>query len=169
MKRNVIILASLGLMFNFTAYHGQSIQHQMKTDQKATKKMQLTACTPNLMVRDVKKSIDFYTEVLGFELLQSAPKTGPLQWAYVKKGSTHLMFQSEASLKAEFKELDHFVQGGAFTFFIQVKDPEGWYEKVKDKVRILKPYGVTSYNGANEFVMMDINGFILHFSDITFE
>lgn len=133
------------------------------------KYVQLRAFTPNLMVEDVKQTIAYYTNILGFELLQSAPEKGLLQWAYVKKGNARLMFQSSASLKGEFKELEKYGPGGALTFFLQVSDTKQWFDAIKDKVTIIKPYGITPYNGANEFVFMDINGFILHVSDISFE
>lgn len=87
----------------------------------------------------------------------------------MKKENVKIMFQSSVSLKDEFKELESYDRGGALTFFIQVADTKLWYDKIKDKIRIIKPYGVTSYNGANEFVFMDINGFIMHVSDLTLE
>lgn len=46
-----------------------------------------------------------------------------------------------------------------------VEDLQKWYKAIKDKTNVIKPMHKTFY-GANEFAIMDINGFILTFSDI---
>jgi lactoylglutathione lyase len=169
MKQNVLKLTALTLLINLGFRNNQDQQPQMKHYQKIENPMKVNASTPNLMVENMSQTINYYTQLLGFELIHAAPKQGPLQWAYVKKGKAEFMFQAKESLKAEFEELEAYDQGGALTFFIQVEDTKAWYDELKGKVNILKPYGVTAYNGANEFVIMDLNGFILHFSDIRFD
>ena len=75
------------------------------------------------------------------------------------------MFQKDKSIKAEYKELENYEKGGALTLYIQVEDLQKWYKTIKDKANIINPMHKTFY-GANEFAIMDINGFILTFSDI---
>lgn len=127
--------------------------------------MELKSLTPNLMVKDVNKTLDFYTNVLGFELLQTVPEKGTFDWGFVKSGNVKLMVQKETSIKSEYKELDGYENGGAQTLYIQVEGLQKWYETIKDKTNVIKPMHKTFY-GANEFAIMDINGFILTFSDI---
>ncbi|MCD4698818.1 MAG: VOC family protein [Bacteroidales bacterium] len=127
--------------------------------------MELKSLTPNLMVKDVNKTLDFYTNVLGFELLQTVPEKGTFDWGFVKLGNVMLMFQKDTSIKAEYKELENYEKGGAFTLYIQVEELQKWYETIKDKTKVIKPWHKTFY-GANEFAIIDINGFILTFSDI---
>lgn len=76
------------------------------------------------------------------------------------------MFQSTASLQQEFVQLKGRKMGGALTIWIQVENIKEYYNQIKDKVEVIKPLGVTDYNGATEFVIKDVNGFILHFSDL---
>ena len=124
----------------------------------------LKALNTNLMVDDVAKTLIFY-ESIGFTVLQKAPKEKP-EWAFVEKDGVSLMFQSTSSLQQEFEELKPLSMGAALTFWIQVENIEAYYEEVKGKAKVIKPLGITAYNGATEFVIQDINNFILHFSNL---
>lgn len=126
--------------------------------------IKLKALHTNLMVDDVASTLSFYTSI-GFSINQQAPEKNPV-WAYVSKDNVSLMFQSTASLQHEFFQLKRQKMGGALTLWIQVKNIKEYYSQIKDKVEVIKPLGVTEYNGATEFVILDVNGFILHFSDL---
>ena len=127
--------------------------------------MELKSLTPNLMVKNVNETLEYYTNILGFTLLQTVPEKGIFDWGFVKSGNVILMFQKDTSIKAEYKELENYEKGGALTLYIQVEDLQKWYKTIKDKANIINPMHKTFY-GANEFAIMDINGFILTFSDI---
>ncbi len=127
--------------------------------------MILQSLTPNLMVKDVNLTLDYYINILGFELLQTVPEKGILDWAFVKLGEVKIMIQKETSIQLEYKELKQYKSGGALTFYIKVKGLQKWYETIKDKTNVIKSMHKTFY-GANEFAIIDLNGFILTFSDI---
>lgn len=118
------------------------------------------------MVKDVNETLKYYTTVLGFTLVDTNPEKGVLEWGFVKKGNVGLMFQQEASMKKEYKELTMYEPGGALTLYVRVQGIEEWYREIKDKVRVIKPLNKTFY-GAMEFALTDINGFILTFSEMT--
>ena len=120
--------------------------------------------TPNFMVLNLQETVDFYTKVLGFEI-----KTSVSEWAYLKRGNCEIMFQPAKTLLNEFPELLTTKTGGGLIIFIQLDNINKYYEQVNDKVNIIRPLGITQYNGATEFVIQDMNGNILHFSDIVFE
>ena len=61
--------------------------------------------TPNLMVADVAKTIEYYEKVLGFETIMSVPCDEKLVFAIVQSNNIMLMFQDEQSLKAEYPQL----------------------------------------------------------------
>ncbi|MGL1885581.1 MAG: VOC family protein [Reichenbachiella sp.] len=124
----------------------------------------LKSISNNLMVKDVDETLTYYTD-LGFEIVHKSPASGPAYWAYVKKDHVELFFQSTASLTEEFPELESYVRGGSLTLWFHVNNISKWYEEIKDKTKVIRPFGITPYNGAKEFVIMDLNGFILHFSD----
>lgn len=118
----------------------------------------------NLMVNNVDETIAYYRNI-GFEIIHKSPKKGPAYWAYLQKDDVELFFQSKETLIQEFPELENQKQGGALTLWFSVENVFEWYEAIKDKTEVIRPFGITDYNGAKEFVIKDINGFILHFSD----
>lgn len=122
--------------------------------------MTLKKMTPNLMVHNLQETVEFYTTILGFEVKLSLSK-----WVYPKKDHSEIMFQSAKTLLSEFPELlTANARGGVLILFIQMDNINEYYEKVKDKVKIIRSPGVTPYNGANEFVIQDLNNTIFHFS-----
>ncbi len=118
----------------------------------------------NLMVDHVQKTLDYY-ESLGFTTIQKAPNRSP-EWAMIRKDNISLMFQSTKSLTTEFPQLNNQPIGRPLTLWIQTENIDSYYEKIKNKVKIIKEFGITKYNGAKEFVIEDNNGFILHFSNM---
>ncbi len=124
----------------------------------------LKSISNNLMVNNVDDTLDYYTNI-GFNIIHKSPEEGAPYWAYVEKDDIELFFQSKKSLTEEFPELQKYEQGGALTLWFRVDNISKWYEEIKDKTEVIRPFGITDYNGAREFVIRDINGFILHFSD----
>jgi len=124
----------------------------------------LKSISNNLMVKDVDETLTYYTNI-GFKIVHKSPESGTAYWAFVKKDQVELFFQSKTSLVEEFPELSSYEKGGALTLWFRVDNISQWYEEIKSKTEVIRPFGITPYNGAKEFVIMDINGFILHFSD----
>ena len=56
--------------------------------------------------------------------------------------------------------------GGQFTFtlYVSMENTKDFYEKIKDKVEIVKELHKTWY-GADEFVVRDLNGYIIYFAE----
>lgn len=130
-----------------------------------TKGMTVQSLTPNLGVNDVNATVEYYKK-LGFELRQSVPAEGKLDWAMISAGGAALMFQEEASLKAEYPELQDRSVGGDLTFYVSVSDALALYERLKDSVTIVKQPHKTFY-GADEFAIRDLNGYILTIAQST--
>lgn len=125
----------------------------------------LESLTPNLMVQDVNKTLDYYIDTLGFELMDTNPTTGTYEWAYVKLGEVGLMFQEETSLQKEYQELNQQKTGGGLTLYIRVTHIQALYQDLAPKVHVVKPLNKTFYN-AHEFAIADPNGYILTFSEL---
>jgi uncharacterized glyoxalase superfamily protein PhnB len=130
--------------------------------------------TTNMMVEEVSRTVDFYSEVLGFELVMGVleksqeivttrQKGQALGFAIMKCGNIEMMFQAKRSLTEEIPELSGMDIGGSLTFYIEVQDVRGLYAKLKDKVTIIKDMQTTFY-GKQEFYIRDCNGYILTFA-----
>jgi len=130
--------------------------------------------TTNMMVEDVSRTVDFYRNILGFELVMGVleksqeivttrQKGQALGFAIMKCGNIEMMFQAKQSLAEEVPEFSGMDIGGSLTFYIEVQDVKGLYAKLKDKVTIVKDMQTTFY-GKQEFYIRDCNGYILTFA-----
>lgn len=125
--------------------------------------MKLGNLVPNVMVEDVNQTIEFYKETLDFEVLATAPETGQFDWAMLGNGETRLMFQSRTSLGGEIPTLAGRPIGASMTFYIQTDSIQVLHDKLQGKVEFVQELHTTFY-GAQEFAVLDCNGYILAFS-----
>jgi len=118
---------------------------------------------PNIFVKDINATIAFYN-ILGFDLAMSVPEEGPdLVWAMMVKGNVTFMFQTFDSLANELPEISRN-NGASLLLYIKLKNIRTFFEVIKDKVTVLKGLETTFY-GATEFSVLDINNYVLTFAE----
>ncbi len=118
--------------------------------------------SPNIFTNDINATVDFY-KLLGFEIAMSVPETGEnLVWAMMTNGKVTMMFQTFESLAEELPEINRN-NGGSLLLYINVGDINALFNKVKDKVTVLKGLETTFY-GATEFSILDNNNYVLTFA-----
>jgi uncharacterized glyoxalase superfamily protein PhnB len=122
--------------------------------------------TPNLMVEDVARTLSFYREVLGFQVLTTLPKQEPFDFAIVQRDGVELMFQSRASLSDNVPALTGVPIGASQTLYIEVEGVRDLHQALHDQVEIVVDFHTTFY-GTQEFYFRDINGYVLSFSEAT--
>ena len=122
----------------------------------------MQSLTPNIFVRDIQKTIDFYKQ-LGFKVTMSVPEEGDLIWAMMSCENATFMFQTFDSLGDEIHEISR-KDGGSLLFYIQVKEIRKFHDRIKDKVKVIKGLEKTFY-GATEFSILDNNGYVLTFAE----
>lgn len=126
--------------------------------------MKIQSFSPNLMVYDVQETIDYYNDLLGFELVQSVPdENGTLQWAMMKKNEFVVMFQEMSSLQMDIPFFKEISPGGSLNFYIKIDDVKSFYDEVKEAYRLVSDLEKSLYNTL-EFSISDINGYILTFA-----
>ena len=126
--------------------------------------MMLKKLTPNLMVEDVARTLAFYRDVLGFEVIMTLPEAQPLDFAIMKRDGVELMFQSRSSLSDNVPALTGSPIGASQTFYIEVTGLKDLYQRLRDKVEIVVDLHTTFY-GTQEFYFRDVNGYIVSFSE----
>jgi len=137
--------------------------------------MALTKLTPNLMVEDVNRTVEFYQEVLGFEfvmgvieelqeILTSYQQDRLLDYAMMKCGNVEMMFQAKRSFIEALPLLRGRGIGGTLTLYMELDSVSELYVRIKDKVTIVKDLHTTFY-GMQEFYIEDCNGYILAFAE----
>lgn len=127
----------------------------------------------NLAVRDIRKSIAFYRDILGFILIMAVPEdkssfSPDLEegknylFAMVQSGGVEIMLQQEESLREDVGNFFTDI-GASATYYIRVDDVDQFYETIASKVEIIKPIETTWY-GMREFYIRDINGYVFGFA-----
>ena len=120
--------------------------------------------TTNIMVKNVKETIQFYEEKLGFQKVLSVPEEGEiLNFAILNKDKISIMIQEQQNLIEEYSTLKTDEIVPTFTLFITVDDVLKVYNELKDRVKIAKELHKTFY-GKDEFAIFDNNGNILTIS-----
>ena len=123
----------------------------------------MESLAPNIFVSNMAETIALYG-VLGFKVTMSVPESGEdLVWAMMVNGNVTLMFQTYGSLAEDLPEISR-KDGGSLLLYIDVKDIRGFFELIKDKVKVLKGLEVTFY-GATEFSILDNNNYVLTFAE----
>jgi uncharacterized glyoxalase superfamily protein PhnB len=138
--------------------------------------MKLQSITPNMMVKDVTKSVEYYTQILGFDLFmwvdfeKEADMWFLHEWveyafAILKSENYELMLQSEKSLAEDLPFLEKWYWNSSVSLYLRIENLEGYFESIKDKVEILKNIETTWY-GMKEFYVKDVNWYILWFAEM---
>lgn len=120
--------------------------------------------SPNLMVEDVKKTAEFYQNVLGFDIGMAVPDEDNPVWASLSRGNVEVMLQEKKSLAGEYSVFSGREVGGTFNLYIETNDIQNLYDACKsNNVPIVKDMNKTFY-GADEFAIQDPNGYVLVFA-----
>jgi lactoylglutathione lyase len=120
--------------------------------------------TPNLIVRDMEKSIAFYRDVLGFTVSQTVPDKAPFIFAWMKSGEADIFLnihqkppEGQPDLYAG-KEV-----GGTMSLYIAMDGVEA---------KSVQAHGVkldiplhTEFYGMKEFAVLDPDGYLLIFAE----
>lgn len=118
----------------------------------------LTGLAPMLNTTDIRATIAFYTERLGFRLDGCWPDDAPC-WCSLRRGDVHLMFTDHPHWRAEPARMTG-------RLYVYVDDVPALYERVRDCVKVIEPPEVRIY-GMHEFAIADCNGYQLVFGQRT--
>lgn len=122
----------------------------------------MDSISPNIFVKDIDETLKFY-KVIGFEKVMTVPEEGDFVWAMMTCGNVNFMFQTFDSLGNELPSISR-EKGGSLLLYIQIKEIRKYYNKIRDKVEVIKDLEKTFY-GATEFSIIDNNGFVLTFAE----
>lgn len=124
----------------------------------------LSVLVPVLMVLDVEKSLRFYEETLEFKRVGTVPDRPPFAFAEVERDGVKVMMQERKAFVEDLPALKDRPIGASLTLYVQMNGVRDLHEKVKGKVKIVKPLKDTFY-GTREFYIQDPNGYIIGFSE----
>lgn len=129
--------------------------------------MKFNKLTPNLVVRDVAASMDFYKSVFGFQPAITVPDQAPYVFGSVTNGAVEIFFNDQKAVAEDYPPLGAKPIGGALTLFIEVEGIEEILAKVKaSKARVVMPLK-TQFYGMREFAFEDPEGWIITIAERT--
>ncbi len=137
--------------------------------------MKLKKITPNFAFQDIKKTVLFYQNVLGFNLEMAVleDKSGieselkenkKYVYAMMSRDGVEFMFQRTDSIGEDIPPLKDISQGASVSFYMEVEDIETLYQEVKTKADVVIDLK-TAWYGMKEFYIKDCNGYILGFAE----
>jgi uncharacterized glyoxalase superfamily protein PhnB len=122
----------------------------------------MKSVSPNIFVNNINEAIDFYKQ-LGFSVTATVPEKGDFIFAMMTCGDVIFMFQTFESLGNELPAVSR-QNGGSLLLYIQTTEIRKFFDKIKDKVKVVKGLEKTFY-GATEFSIEDNNGYLLTFAE----
>ena len=122
--------------------------------------MRLTRLTPSLESTDLRATLQFYTERLGFTCNGVYPDAEQPCWLSLRHGDIEIMFSLRNEHRREFTEAAQPILTGALYF--NPEDVKALWEELKDKVTVEYPLEDFDY-GMREFGIRDCNGYLLQF------
>lgn len=122
----------------------------------------MESISPNIFVKNINETINFYKQ-LGFALATTVPEEGDIIFAMMSCGNVVFLFQTFESLGNELPNVSR-QNGGSLLFYIKTTRIKELFEKIEDKVKVVKGLEKTFY-GATEFSIEDNNGFLLTFAE----
>jgi uncharacterized glyoxalase superfamily protein PhnB len=115
--------------------------------------MTLQVIKPVLYTKNIKETVAFYTDVLGFKC---AGCNNDWTWAAVSRDEIELM----VALPNEHLPFEKPLFTGSF--YINVEDVDAIWNELKDRTNICYPLETFDY-GMREFAIYDNNGYLLQF------
>jgi uncharacterized glyoxalase superfamily protein PhnB len=112
---------------------------------------------PVLKVGDMDRSLAFYADRFGFEVVWRVPGDAGDEIARVRLGGVALLFSTGSHLGAS--------PSFTGTFYIEMKDVDSFYERVKGRVDLVWPLETMEY-GWKEFGVRDPDGYVIAFSEM---
>ncbi len=123
--------------------------------------MKFQKLTPNLIVRDVAASMEFYRSVLGFQPAITVPDQPPYVFGSVTSGAVEIFFNDQKAVRAEYPALGSRPIGGSLTLFLEVEGIDDVFAAVqKSGSKVTMPMKEQFY-GMREFAFEDPEGWVI--------
>ncbi len=127
--------------------------------------MKFKKLTPNLVVRNVEASLNFYRNVLGFQPGFTVPDAPPYVFGSVTSDGVEIFFNDQKAVAEDYPALGAKPIGGSLTLFIEVEEFEDLFQRVQQHgAKITMPMNDQFY-GMREFAFEDPEGWVVTFAE----
>ena len=131
--------------------------------------MRFSDVTPNLIVKDIDRSVAFYRDVLGFSVFATVPEAAPYVFAWMQRDGVNVFLNTVASVQAEHAELGARPLGGTATLYIVVQAEtigdgiDALFTSIGGRARVMMDPKDQFY-GMREFGVEDPDGYVIFFA-----
>jgi PhnB protein len=122
--------------------------------------MQIKKLTPNLVVRSVDASLEFYRNVLGLETGFTVPEQTPFVFGSVANGAVEVFFNDQKTVAAEYPSLAKTI-GGSLTLYMEVDSLQAVMDRVKQAGAKVSMPVTEQFYGMREFAFEDPDGYTI--------
>jgi len=137
--------------------------------------MKFKKLTPNFSVKNVRETVKFYQDWLGFKLDMAVPVGSSVieetisdqheyVYAMMSRDEVYVMFIEQDSFGADITLLKGGSPCTSVLFYLDVENIDEIYNKLKENVELIRDLETTWY-GMREFYIKDCNGYILGFAE----
>ncbi len=123
-----------------------------------------TSVTPNLLVRDIARSTEFYRHVLGFSVKQTVPDTDPFVFVWLERDGVPVFLNDPTAVEKDIAAVSRRLPGGTATLFFVITEVDSFHARVASKAKVVMPL-TTQFYGMREFAVEDPDGHILTFAE----
>ena len=122
--------------------------------------MQIKKLTPNLVVRSVEASLEFYHEILDLDKAITVPEQSPYVFASVSNGWVEIFFNDQKTVAAEYPKLAATI-GASLTLYIEVDHLQEVLDRVQKAGRNISMPVTDQFYGMREFAFEDGDGYTI--------
>jgi uncharacterized glyoxalase superfamily protein PhnB len=119
--------------------------------------------TPNLVVADMARSIAFYRDGLGLEMIRTVPDQSPFDFAWMQAGSVSVFLNAIDAVRKESPALADRPLGGSFTLYFVVDNVDELFASIRDRATVAMAPKTQPY-GMRECAVRDPDGYYLTFA-----
>jgi uncharacterized glyoxalase superfamily protein PhnB len=123
--------------------------------------MKYQKLTPNLVVRNVAASMEFYRAALGFEPAMKVPDQPPYVFGSVASGGVEIFFNDQKAVAEDYPALGAKPIGGSMTLFIEVEGIEEVLARVQNAGAKITMSLKDQFYGMREFAFEDPEGWVV--------
>jgi uncharacterized glyoxalase superfamily protein PhnB len=123
-----------------------------------------TSVIPNLLVRDIARSTEFYCDVLGFTVKQTVPETSPFVFVWLERDGVPVFLNDPKAADHDYTGASGRPAGGTATMFFTISGVDAFYGAVKARAPIVMQLK-TQFYGMREFAVEDPDGHLLTFAE----
>lgn len=122
--------------------------------------MEIQYLCPMLMVFDMKASLKFYTDVLGFTVHQHAGEENDIGWVWLTNGNLNLMLNTQYEMpdRPDKADASRRAVHNDTTLYLGCPDVEAAYHELLKKGMSVEPPEITSY-GMKQLYVSDPDGY----------